>query len=481
MSSLLYCLIWNLMLVSVFTLFLWMGSWTTWLKYRPALRQLLWMLVLVKLITPPLLALPVLPQLHFLSEDKASKVIDFVTTDTGLAVVAESSEVGTGYPEKIKSNYPAVSGFNLFFLFLFLSLLGSIILWSRAVMIHLRMHHLAREFQSVSPRINRILQELSQSYQLVQVPEAVLLDLPCSPMLWSSLSHPTIILPSAFSAQASDEQLRHVLAHELAHLVRRDSLVSLFAFLVTSLFWWNPVAWFARREMLIAMEASCDALAMKRSVSSRQSYAHTLLSVVSTLSGNQSVLPAAGAQFGEFQSLKRRIEMVACSQVRFTLSRSVCLLTLTCGLLGLVWVPVSAANESDESPAATAPKLAQPDQQVEQKPEPNGPGTATYHQPGINNARLISWGVESSVRAYFFDTEESAESFAKTVSAFKIAQQFQLVLDEDSLIDYDNHKIIMPVNHAKQLQINSNKAILLEGDRKQHQRIERIMKALNAE
>ena len=58
-------------------------------------------------------------------------------------------------------------------------------------------------------------------------------------------------------------------------MVRRD-LGNLLAFVVVSLFWWNPVAWLAWSELTSAAERACDALALERLAGSRKSYAATL-------------------------------------------------------------------------------------------------------------------------------------------------------------------------------------------------------------
>ena len=112
----------------------------------------------------------------------------------------------------------------------------------------------------------------------------------------------------------------------------------------------------------------------------------------------------------------------------------------------------------------------------------NGPGTADYHKPGIKNAKLVVWGSEKSVRAYFFKSKQAATSFAKTVATFKLATPFKLIVSETgpTVFDADNHKLVIRSNFAEQSGINSNKVILLVGTRKQHTRVEQLMRTLGA-
>ena len=55
------------------------------------------------------------------------------------------------------------------------------------------------------------------------------------------------------------EQRDAVLIHELAHLKRRDHWVRRLEAVVLGLDWWNPVAWWARREIEKAEEECCNA------------------------------------------------------------------------------------------------------------------------------------------------------------------------------------------------------------------------------
>ena len=246
------------------------------------------------------------------------------------------------------------------------------------------------------------------TFKIRKVPALAMVDAVCSPMLWVNFRRTMIILPQYFSEKSSEEQLRQILSHELAHLVRYDHYSSWLAFCVTSLFWWNPIAWFARREMLMAMEACCDALAIERSSGSRQSYAETLLSAVDFTTQSSSVSTRLVAQFGESQSLKRRIEMIASSRVKSGLSGTSRLVVLFLGVMLLTLLPVQGEEPLPlpSTQKAAVQEVVKVDQDLElstekEKKEPQ-PGTKAYHEPGISNAKLVNWGVESFSQRLFF-------------------------------------------------------------------------------
>ena len=71
------------------------------------------------------------------------------------------------------------------------------------------------------------------------------------------LARPTVILPEAARAW-SDDRLRVVLSHELAHVRRGDWGTQLAAELLRAVQWFNPVAWMVCRRLRRESEHACD-------------------------------------------------------------------------------------------------------------------------------------------------------------------------------------------------------------------------------
>ncbi|MCP4578213.1 MAG: M56 family metallopeptidase [Deltaproteobacteria bacterium] len=69
--------------------------------------------------------------------------------------------------------------------------------------------------------------------------------------------HPAVILPATVRGW-SDQRLRLVLLHELAHIRRRDSLVEILACITLVLYWFNPLVWMTVRQMRVERERACD-------------------------------------------------------------------------------------------------------------------------------------------------------------------------------------------------------------------------------
>ena len=79
-----------------------------------------------------------------------------------------------------------------------------------------------------------------------------------SPMAAGTL-RPHIILPSGIVTELSQEKLRFIILHELAHLQRKDIYVNWITTLLQIFHWFNPLMWYAFNQMREDRELACDA------------------------------------------------------------------------------------------------------------------------------------------------------------------------------------------------------------------------------
>lgn len=75
------------------------------------------------------------------------------------------------------------------------------------------------------------------------------------------LGQPLIVLPGRFHSAIAPADLAFVLAHEHAHLMRRDAVTDILARAIEALFWFNCALPIARRRMTLERERACDELA----------------------------------------------------------------------------------------------------------------------------------------------------------------------------------------------------------------------------
>lgn len=149
---------------------------------------------------------------------------------------------------------------------------------------------------------------------LVRIPELCTTDARVTPMVWWTGGKVRVLIPAFLLADLSREELRGILAHELAHVRRRDHLVRWLEWLVCSAFWWNPVAWWARHQLRIAEESCCDQLALDVGTSCPRTYANALLRVVASASESPGFRPplpvSAAGGVGRTKVLERRLRMI---------------------------------------------------------------------------------------------------------------------------------------------------------------------------
>ena len=99
------------------------------------------------------------------------------------------------------------------------------------------------------------------------------------PMTWG-VRRPRVLLPVSATGW-SDERLRVVLAHELAHVRRGDWLVQMAAELACALYWMHPLFWVARHQLRRESELAADDVVLSLGIDGSD-YATHLLDIVRT-------------------------------------------------------------------------------------------------------------------------------------------------------------------------------------------------------
>jgi TonB family protein len=85
-----------------------------------------------------------------------------------------------------------------------------------------------------------------------------------------------LLLPPHFLDNATTDDLHAALAHELAHIRRRDFAKNLLHEILSLPIAWHPLLWLTRSRLAETREMVCDAMAAD-AVLGRESYAHALL------------------------------------------------------------------------------------------------------------------------------------------------------------------------------------------------------------
>jgi beta-lactamase regulating signal transducer with metallopeptidase domain len=143
--------------------------------------------------------------------------------------------------------------------------------WRRAR--RLRLHELSDPGASV----RRIAADLRRQLSVTETVDVFRSGLASVPMVLGC-RRPVIVLPARSLAELTSSQVRTVLAHELAHIKRRDYLTNHVQILADLLLFYHPAARWVSRRIRAEREYCCDdvALAIAKSVGE---YGKTLLMV----------------------------------------------------------------------------------------------------------------------------------------------------------------------------------------------------------
>lgn len=142
-----------------------------------------------------------------------------------------------------------------------------------------------RSVSFIDPRWESVASELSNSFgirrsvRMLQSERSILGTL--------GSFRPCILLPCEAETWPKD-RIRVVLTHELAHIKRFDWLIQIVAELSCTIYWFNPLFWWACRHLRAQGEHACDDVVLNQGVDANDYAAH-LLEVARSLRTSDSV------------------------------------------------------------------------------------------------------------------------------------------------------------------------------------------------
>ena len=166
---------------------------------------------------------------------------------------------------------------------------------------------LARILRAAKPNMELAIEEslawAGRALRVRNLPELVLSDRVSGPFS-AGVSRPRIVLPERIVSQVTPQQLRDILLHEAAHVVRHDQAVVLLQNIVTALFWFHPLVMAMNRQLAQASEEVCDNYVL--AWTDAPSYSRTLLMLAQLVQSGGSV-PAAAGLFMSRWKLETRV------------------------------------------------------------------------------------------------------------------------------------------------------------------------------
>ena len=291
---------------------------------RSRLAHILWLVFFVKLITPPIIAVPVsVPEGWWPASVVA---IDRERRDESMAVASEvplaiaAGRAGeNGHSQtadnvvRFVSDRPTLRWTSLL---LIAWAVGFSVIVVRGLTRLVRFHRLLQRNGIRDEEATRFVRSLlrpggaDRSNRSRHGPQVVRLPVRVSPMLFGLGSRPIIVCPDQLWASLSESERHAFLAHETAHYRRCDHWVRWLEWIVTAVYWWFPGVYIARRQLERHEEACCDAWAVRKLNAPPRLYAEALLRVIDFISEHRVGIPRLASGMQPTSSLEERLHLV---------------------------------------------------------------------------------------------------------------------------------------------------------------------------
>lgn len=318
-------------------------------QMSPRIRCWLWRLAYTKLLIALLWTSPIeIPLLHPTATPVPLSAPNQEPAARAAFLPPQSSTEGDGDPAHVVLPQPSVTPLSLLAILWLLGGTGvaAQVGWEGRS---------ARLRDQVAPLDTALYAELAADFEIlrwrlhVRQPIALLVTHASDRPYVFGVKHTSIVLPAALLAESNRTGLLAVLAHEIAHVRRKDLLWNWLPAIVHILFFFCPFVWLANREWQFAQELACDDMAVLNTKIDVAEYGEMLVRMV-TPSRRSRVPGTASLSIVEsLQTLHRRL--IAMRFIRPISHRKLAVTGGACvalGIFGIVpWQVVAQGARAD--------------------------------------------------------------------------------------------------------------------------------------
>ncbi len=332
-------------------------------KASAALRFWLWMLVPLRLLVMPLVTaqLPLLPAPSAAPVPAAQSIsapgtltpaLELEAVPAGLAA-ATTTEAGP--LEAVASS--AVVWPTLWTWLMAAWLAGVVLFFFRLARGWLNMRQVVSNAEPArTPAVHEAGERASRTVGLRRLPRILVTKEHVSPFVFGVL-RPMVVLPAELVERVSAEELFAVLAHEFAHIRRREPVLGWLLAICEALYFFHPAFHLAKRRLIFERECACDDYALALGEARRGVYARALIAaagVCRTVS-RQAAPVAVVAE--SFHDLKRRLLLLDSDAKRPTrLSLRTLLVLALVSVVALPGIALTARPPTKSVEANDAPR-----------------------------------------------------------------------------------------------------------------------------
>ncbi len=226
--------------------------------------------------------------------------------ETAEAIMTENANWMNDFTLSVNSDTPSIAGYLLSGIWL-VGIFAMIILIIRSLLRLRTMEKSALPLQNPEVRglYHHCLAEM-KIHRDIPIYSTAFLK---SPIIVGFLK-PCIYLPIHLISDYNESDIRYILLHELQHYKHKDAFASFLMNLAGVAYWFNPLVWYALREMRNDREIACDTSVLKMlKEDAYADYGNTLINFAEKVS--LTPFPFVAGLGGNMKQMKRRIINIA--------------------------------------------------------------------------------------------------------------------------------------------------------------------------
>lgn len=201
--------------------------------------------------------------------------------------------------------------------------------------------------------VSALAAELATEFDLRRRPQVLVSRDAVMPFAMG-VRRPIVLIPASVAAVDQRDDLEMVLAHELNHIRRGDTLVGVLQLLIQAVWWFHPLVWWLNREIRRYREHCCDEEVLARLECRPQRYARCLINVLELNERGTAKLGLAGMSPFEVTSQRLRNIMRSNAPFRRRMPLGAWLVLLAVALAVLPGARGVTANSSEIGNPATS-------------------------------------------------------------------------------------------------------------------------------
>jgi beta-lactamase regulating signal transducer with metallopeptidase domain len=193
-----------------------------------------------------------------------------------------------------------------------------------------------------------MMSRCAEQLKLCRVPRVVVTRKVVCPAVFG-IFKPVLLMPKGYLGKLSRKDAEHVLFHELAHIKRGDPIVHSLYLVLQIVYWFNPLLWLARRQLIHLRELCCDATVAQILKQKTNEYRETIIDIARQFL-TRPVEPGLGL-LGLFEDTNRllvRLSWLEKKTWRYQKMKNLTVITMMIFMLAFV-LPMAKAQEKSSN------------------------------------------------------------------------------------------------------------------------------------